>query len=151
MTDPVNNMSSSTAGIQMTALAAVQSQLTAESNRQAASPVQAATPVQAAAAALQAKVDSADTQGATASKTTEPSAKELAAATTQLQQYFQPDQKVTLQVDHASGQSYVKIVDAKSKQLILQIPSKEVLAMAQKLRSMANPQAASGVLVDQQG
>ena len=145
MTESVNNTSSLTAGTQMTALAAVQSQLTAENNRQATAPVQAPT------ARTPSKAETADTPATPASKTVEPSAKDLAAATKQLQEYFQPDQKVTLQVDHASGQSYVKIVDAKSKQLILQIPSKELLAMAQKLRSMANPQAASGVLVDQQG
>ncbi len=145
MTDPVNTTSSLTAGTQMTALAAVQSQLTAENSRQAS-----AAP-QAASARIPAKAETADTTAPAASKTAQPSAKDLAVATKALQEYFQPDQKVTLQVDHASGESYVKIVDAKSKQLILQIPSKEILAMAQKLRSMANPQAASGVLVDQQG
>jgi len=78
-------------------------------------------------------------------------ADQLAAAVKHLQDYFQPDQNVTMQVDHATGESYVKIVDAKTKQLVLQIPSKEVLAMAQKLREMAYPQSASGVLVDHQG
>ena len=45
----------------------------------------------------------------------------------------------------------MKIVNAKSQQLVLQLPSADVLAMAQKLRESASAQADSGVLVDQQG
>jgi len=148
MTDPVSSISS-IAGTQMAALAAAQSQQSADTSRPATTALQAVVAVPAGGAAQAgSKAAPAPAKGASTGK---PSSQELGAAAKELQSYFQPNQKVTLQVDHASGESYVKIVDAKSKQLILQIPSADVLAMAQKLREMANPQAASGVLVDQQG
>jgi flagellar protein FlaG len=81
----------------------------------------------------------------------QPSPTSFAEAVEQLQDYFQPQQTVSLNVDKSSGESIVKIVDAKTKQLILQIPSKEVLAMAQKLREQGSPQDSPGILVDQQG
>jgi uncharacterized FlaG/YvyC family protein len=78
-------------------------------------------------------------------------AKDLGTAVKSLQDYIKPQQIATIQVDHATGQSYVKIVNAQTKQLVLQIPSAQVLAMAHKLQEMDNTQAASGVLVDQEG
>jgi uncharacterized FlaG/YvyC family protein len=145
MTDPVSSISSMAATSQKAALAAVQSQLTAENSR-----VPGPASVQAAAASKDAPAVAKPSGGA-AQAAGKPSSGELKAATRKLQDYFAPEQNVTLQVDHDSGESFVKIVDAKSKQLILQIPSKEVMAMAQKLREAANPQSTSGVLVDKEG
>ena len=54
-------------------------------------------------------------------------------------------------VDESSGRTYFKIVDAVTKDVIRQVPSEEILAMARKLRELANPKTASGVLVDREG
>jgi flagellar protein FlaG len=78
-------------------------------------------------------------------------AKVLGQAVKSLQDYIKPQQTITLQVDKESGEPYLKIVDSQTKQLILQIPSAQVLAMARKLQEMAYPQATTGGLVDEQG
>ena len=141
MADSVSIISSQASGVQIAAVAAAQSQLASDKARSAqTSPAGTAQPGPTSSTA----------SSSTAASGPVP-ADQLAAAVKHLQDYFQPDQNVTMQVDHATGESYVKIVDAKTKQLVLQIPSKEVLAMAQKLREMAYPQSASGVLVDHQG
>lgn len=92
------------------------------------------------------KTDSSSSKGADQSTPTS-----FSEAVAQLQDYFQPQQTVSLNMDKSSGENIVKIVDAKTKQLILQIPSREVLAMAQKLREQGSPQDSPGILVDQQG
>lgn len=80
------------------------------------------------------------------------SAGNLAQAMAEVKNYFtQADQDVTLNVDRDSGQTYVKFVNAETKQVILQIPPEEVLVMARKLRGTDSSQPASGVLVDQEG
>ena len=167
MADSVNSTTSMVPGQQGT-LGAVQAQLVQNTRRMAQSPAnqapgfpsrpgQAAGPAATAQAATAsaAAVTAATTSSNIAPKTTAQSeaeaARALDAAVKHLQDYFAPDQNVSMEEDHDSGQTYVKIVDAKTKQLILQIPSAEVLAMARKLQEMANPQSASGVLVDQEG
>jgi flagellar protein FlaG len=117
----------------------------------AAAPQNAAS---ATVASLTAATVAADSSGkATSSSNGQDQAAptSFAEAVEQLQDYFQPQQTVSLSVDKSSGESIVKIVDAQTKQLILQIPSKEVLAMAQKLREQGSPQDSPGILVDQQG
>jgi flagellar protein FlaG len=64
-------------------------------------------------------------------------------------QQTQPD--LVFQVDRATHEPYFKVVDAKTRKVIRQVPSEEVLAMAHKLRELAHAMGASGVLVDQQG
>jgi flagellar protein FlaG len=150
MAESVNSISTSAASSQLTALAAVQAQVNSENLRASSNNPSADASAPAAPAAS--KAGSAPTNVTdSAQATAKPTAEDLHQATKKLQDYFESGQDITLQVDHDSGQNYVKVVDAKTKQLILQIPSKEVLAMARKLREAANPQAASGVLVDQQG
>jgi uncharacterized FlaG/YvyC family protein len=160
MADSVNSTSSMVPGQQGT-LGAVQAQLIQNKGRMAQGPAnqvrtgQDARAAATAQAATAAAVTAATTSSNIAPKTTAQSeaetARALDVAVRHLQDYFAPDQNVSMEEDHDSGQSYVKIVDAKTKQLILQIPSAEVLAMARKLQEMANPQSASGVLVDQEG
>ena len=169
MADSVNSTSSMVPGQQST-LGAVQAQLLQNKGRLAQGPANqapgyparagqgagtATTTTTQTAAAASAAVTAATTSTNLAPKTTAQTeaeaARALDAAVKHLQDYFAPDQNVSMEEDHDSGQSYVKIVDAKTKQLILQIPSAEVLAMARKLQEMANPQSASGVLVDQEG
>lgn len=64
-------------------------------------------------------------------------------------QQTQPD--LVFQVDRATKEPYFQVVDAKTRKVIRQVPSEEVLAMAHKLRELAHSMGASGVLVDQQG
>lgn len=80
------------------------------------------------------------------------SAKALDSAVQQFQEYLQQNQSdLSFQVDKSSGRVYFKIVDSRTKEVIRQVPSEEVLAMARKLRELANPKVASGVLVDKEG
>lgn len=55
------------------------------------------------------------------------------------------------QVDKATGEPYFKIVNTTTKEVIRQVPSEEVLAMARKLRELADAKGAPGVLVDKEG
>jgi flagellar protein FlaG len=64
-------------------------------------------------------------------------------------QLNQPD--LVFQVDKATGEPYFKIVDTKTRKVIRQVPSEDVLAMARKLHEVANSMSASGVLVDKVG
>ncbi|GLH69797.1 hypothetical protein GETHPA_13300 [Geothrix rubra] len=64
-------------------------------------------------------------------------------------QQTQPD--LVFQVDRATNEPYFKVVDARTRKVIRQVPSEEVLAMAHKLRELSHAMDASGVLVDQQG
>ena len=67
-------------------------------------------------------------------------------------EYLQSNQSdLEFQVDQATGEPYFKIVNAKTKEVIRQVPSEEILAMARKLRELANAKGASGVLVDKEG
>ena len=54
-------------------------------------------------------------------------------------------------VDKVSGLSYFQVIDSATKEVIRQVPSEEVLAMARKLRSMAKQTDASGILMDKEG
>lgn len=82
----------------------------------------------------------------------EPSAQALEAATRDLQDFLQQSPSdLMFQVDESSGRTYFKIVDAKTKEVIRQVPSEEILAMARKLRELATPETHAGVLVDKEG
>lgn len=58
---------------------------------------------------------------------------------------------VMFQVDKDTGISYFRIVNSVTKEVVLQVPSEEILSMARKLRAMASHKDASGVLVDEEG
>lgn len=55
------------------------------------------------------------------------------------------------QVDESTGRTYFKVVDSKTQEVIRQVPSEEILAMARKLRELVDPRDASGVLMDREG
>lgn len=141
----------------MTATAAAPTQAAPTSSAASASSAAAAPAQASSTAASSAPTIRADSgpPSSDASKTKTPlaedAAKALGDAVKSLQDYVKPLQTVTIQVDHDTGQSYVKIVNAQTKQMVLQIPSAQVLAMAHKLQQMDSTQGASGVLVDQQG
>jgi len=80
------------------------------------------------------------------------SAKALDTAVQDLKAYLRDFQSDLLfQVDESSGHTFFKVVDAKTQEVIRQVPSEEILAMARKLRELASPREASGVLVDKEG
>lgn len=54
-------------------------------------------------------------------------------------------------VDKSTGISYFKVVDATTGQVIRQVPSAEVLAMAQKLQDFSSHKDPAGILMDQEG
>lgn len=74
------------------------------------------------------------------------------AAVGELEAYFQQaSSDLVFKVEKDTGRTYFKVIDARTNEVILQVPSEEILAMARKLRELANPKGASGVLVDKEG
>lgn len=54
--------------------------------------------------------------------------------------------------DRVTGQLYFKVVNPATQEVIRQVPSEEILAMARKLRALeAGGKNAPGVLIDQRG
>ena len=142
MADAISSTSGVVSGVQLAAQA-VQVQLASDRT----------APGSATAAKAAAKTSTPQPSPAGSSRNSRlaKSAQSLDKAVKSLQDYIKPQEEISLQVDKESGQTYVKIVNTQTKQLILQIPSAQVLAMACKLREAANPQAAAGVLVDREG
>lgn len=54
-------------------------------------------------------------------------------------------------VDEESGRVYFQVVSPSSGEVLMQVPSEEVLAAARKLRALSTQKDATGVLVDKQG
>jgi len=63
----------------------------------------------------------------------------------------QSSTQLQVQVDSDTGKTIYKVVDPSTGQVVLQVPSEGVLAMAHALQSMDSKKGASGVLVDQKG
>ena len=59
--------------------------------------------------------------------------------------------ELKFQVDRDSGRTLFQIISEKTGEVLLQVPSEDVLAMARKLRDVAEQLDASGVLVDKEG
>jgi flagellar protein FlaG len=59
--------------------------------------------------------------------------------------------QLQFQVDKETGRTIYKVVSKDNGQVLLQVPSEEVLAMARNLRSMEQQQGVSGVLLDKKG
>ena len=82
----------------------------------------------------------------------EASGPALDSAVKAFQAFLQQNQSdLSFQVDESTGRTYFKLVDSKTKEVIRQVPSEEILAMARKLRDLGDPRGASGVLVDEEG
>jgi len=60
----------------------------------------------------------------------------------------QASTQLQLQVDTDTGKTIYKIVDPTTGQVVLQVPSAQVLAMAHSLQAMDKQTGAPGVLVD---
>jgi len=63
----------------------------------------------------------------------------------------QTNSQLQFQVDKETGRTIYKVVSKNSGQVLLQVPSEEVLAMARNLRAMEKQPGTSGVLVDKEG
>ena len=87
--------------------------------------------------------DQAVQQGASQSA----SSSELEAAVSQVADYVQNVQRnLSFSVDQDSGHTVVKVIDSDSEEVIRQIPSEELLALARRLRDMDSKDV-KGVLV----
>ena len=60
----------------------------------------------------------------------------------------QASTQLQIQVDNATGRTIYKVVDPTTGQVVLQVPSAQVLAMAHTLQAMDKQAGAPGVLVD---
>ncbi len=63
----------------------------------------------------------------------------------------QTGSELKVQVDKETGRTIFKVVNETTGEVVLQVPSDEVLALARNLRAMDKHVATSGVLVDKEG
>ena len=63
----------------------------------------------------------------------------------------QASTQLRLRVDAATGRTIYRVVDPATGQVVLQVPSAQVLAMAHTLQDMDKQTGTSGVLLDKQG
>lgn len=77
----------------------------------------------------------------------------LEEATRTLQDYLEDlPSDLQFKEDRVTGQLYFKVVNPATQEVIRQVPSEEILAMARKLRALeAGGKNAPGVLLDQRG
>lgn len=74
------------------------------------------------------------------------------AAVAQLNSHLQQrDTELKYQEDKDTGRTTFKIVNKNTGEVLLQVPSEEVLAMARNLQALDAKMGASGVLVDKKG
>lgn len=59
--------------------------------------------------------------------------------------------ELKFKVDRDSGRTLFQVVSENTGEVLLQVPSEEMLAMARKLRDFAEQTGASGVLLDREG
>lgn len=79
-------------------------------------------------------------------------AKTPEAAMEQLNEYLQNvGTELKFQVDKETGRTFFKIISEHTGEVLLQVPSEEMLALARNLRALAEQAGASGVLVDKEG
>lgn len=75
-----------------------------------------------------------------------------AAAVAQVNQHLQQAQPgLRLQVDAGSGRTIYQVVQKGTGEVVLQIPSEEVLGMSRRLRELEGQGQPSGALVDKEG
>lgn len=63
----------------------------------------------------------------------------------------QAGSELKFQVDKATGRTVYKVVNPSNGQVLLQVPSDEMLALARNVRAMQEQMGAAGVLVDKEG
>lgn len=73
-------------------------------------------------------------------------------AAEQLNTYLkQAASELRFQVDEGTGRTFFKVINQDTGEVLLQVPSEEMLALARKLREMEQRMGASGVLMDKEG
>ena len=73
----------------------------------------------------------------TAASVTQPDRAKLEAATKSVREFVEPiNNNLEFSVDHDTGQLVVKIIDRATKEVIRQVPSQEMLALAKALDSI---------------
>jgi uncharacterized FlaG/YvyC family protein len=83
-----------------------------------------------------------------------PAAKAVSheVAVAQVNQHLQQVQpELKLQVDAGSGRTVFQLVQQGTGEVLLQVPSAEVLGMSRRLRESESQAGASGTLLDKQG
>lgn len=74
------------------------------------------------------------------------------AAVAQVNQHLQQAQpELKMQMDSASGRAVFQVIQQGTGQVVLQVPSEEVLGMSRRLRELEGLPGASGALVDKEG
>jgi flagellar protein FlaG len=63
----------------------------------------------------------------------------------------QASTQLRIQVDAESGKTVYKVMDPVTGQVVLQMPSEQILAMAHALQTLDKSAGTSGVLMDKQG
>ena len=82
----------------------------------------------------------------------DPSSGNLDVAAEKIKAYLKNSQSdLDFSVDKDTGDFVFKIINRSTQDVIRQVPSEEVLAMARKLRDISNSSDASGVLMDAKG
>jgi FlaG protein len=98
-------------------------------------------------APVAARLALARTSGAPVPRTGSP---EVAMA--QVNQHLQQaEPQLKLQVDAGSGRTVYQVVQQGTGEVVLQVPSAEVLGMSRRVRELEAQGGASGALVDQEG
>jgi flagellar protein FlaG len=95
-------------------------------------------------------VDAVQQQAATGASNSAPNAvnqEQLRSAMSQLSSYVQNvHRNLNFSIDDSTGQTVVKVIDAESEEVIRQIPSEEMLALARRLNEL-NGEQVSGLLM----
>lgn len=74
------------------------------------------------------------------------------AALAEVNQHLQKaGSELKIQVDHDTGHTVFKVINPGSGEVILQVPSAEMLALARNVRSLEHRKGGAGVLVDKEG
>jgi flagellar protein FlaG len=132
MVDQVSPLGSLALGLPQVQLAAAKSQPTPE-------PTRPAKPAPSAPADPETKL-------------TTDSAKTPEEAMKQVNAYLQQSESdLKMHVDKATGRTIFQVVSNSTGEVLLQMPSEEVLSMARKLTALSKEKGASGVLVDKEG
>lgn len=115
--------------------------------------VAAAAPRPAPEPSRSANSASSKAQGLGRQTTPEPAAEKAPeAAMEQFNAHLEKaGSQLKFQSDQATGRTVFKVVNPNTGEVLLQVPSEEMLAMARNLRAMEKHAGASGVLVDKEG
>ncbi len=110
------------------------------------------SPVVATGAALPKPVSAQPAPAPASSPAIQASGSSPAAVVAQVNQHLQQAQpELKLQVDAGSGRTVYRVVQQGTGEVVLQIPSEEVLGMSRRLRELGGQAQSSGALVDKEG